>query len=293
MNQKKIPVIYESAAKEKKRYLHTSLYNLRKENTEFLHYHDVPEIGLCLSGSGSLLTPDGNFPFSAGDVQFILPFQPHYNITQSEDTLWVFINIDVPRIASTHISPDTAFLIDLIEKIRIGGIFKERESPTVTALITDIANLALSDTDYQDPVNDLITAKLISLLLELSMKDKKNAVIVENEKRSTVILPAIRLVSDELEKQKKITVEKMAAACFMSESYFRKIFRSVMGETPKSYIVRMQLQKGARLLLSSQYSVSQIASMCGFQDNSTFYRRFVVAYGISPSEYRNSQNARI
>ncbi|MBQ8817878.1 MAG: helix-turn-helix transcriptional regulator [Clostridia bacterium] len=289
MSQAQIPVIFENAAKEKNRYLHTSFYNLKKENAEFLHYHDVLELGLCLSGRGECLTADGSYPFSKGDVQFILPFQPHYNVTYTEDTLWAFVNIDVPRISSAHISPDPAFLIDLIEKIRIGGIFSASQHPTATALISDIVNLAISRAENTVDINDLITAKLISLLLELSMKDITNAVIMESEKKSSVILPAIKLVSNELNKGRSASVEKMAAACFMSESYFRKIFYSVMGESPKSYITRMQLLKARRLLLSSRYSVAQIATICGFQDNSSFYRRFIDSYGVSPSVYRKSQ----
>ena len=67
MSQAQIPVIFENAAKEKNRYLHTSFYNLKKENAEFLHYHDVLELGLCLSGRGECLTADGSYPFSKGD----------------------------------------------------------------------------------------------------------------------------------------------------------------------------------------------------------------------------------
>lgn len=291
MSHKEIPVIFESVKKSKNRYLSTSLYNIKKETTDFLHYHDVLEIGLCLKGSGELLTSDGTFPFSKGDVQFILPFQPHYNINHTDDTLWAFINIDVPRISSPHLSPDTAFLIDLVGKIQTGGIFHKDESPSVSTLISDIADLAVSDAAEQSAVTDLITANLIALLLEMSMTEIKNAVLTENKKRSAIILPAIKLVSNELENRQAVTAEQMANACFISQSHFRKIFVSIMGESPKSYILRMQLQKATHLLLSSDISVSQIAMSCGFNDNSTFYRRFVNMYGMSPTEYRKKWKA--
>jgi AraC-like DNA-binding protein len=59
-----------------------------------------------------------------------------------------------------------------------------------------------------------------------------------------------------------------------------------MGESPKSYVVRQQIQKAAGLLVTTKDPISNIAARCGFEDVSTFYRRFVKIYGVSPTEYR-------
>jgi AraC-like DNA-binding protein len=49
----------------------------------------------------------------------------------------------------------------------------------------------------------------------------------------------------------------------------------------------------ARLLLAQPGtgSVADIASACGFQSLATFHRNFRVAYGTSPSDFRQSAKA--
>ena len=109
---------------------------------------------------------------------------------------------------------------------------------------------------------------------------------VELEKKSEALLPAIRAAAQAIEAGERITPHDMADACFLSDSYFRKIFSEVMGEPPKRYLLRLQTQRAAALLVTTNLSVGEIAARTGLEDFSTFYRRFVKAYGVSPEEYR-------
>ena len=44
---------------------------------DYLHYHSTMEIGLCDSGEGFCYVEDNIYPFRAGDVQIVFPFQRH------------------------------------------------------------------------------------------------------------------------------------------------------------------------------------------------------------------------
>ena len=41
----------------------------------YLHFHDNLELGVCVSGQGACQVEGVLYPFSAGDVQVIFPFQ--------------------------------------------------------------------------------------------------------------------------------------------------------------------------------------------------------------------------
>ena len=287
MELSQIPVIFEYAKKSREQYFTPSLCHLWRTEPKYLHYHDVLEIGMCLSGSGYCYANGQRTAFHAGDVQLFLPNQPHYNVSDDSNTLWRFVNIEVPRIGSPRLSPDPVFLSGLMERIRVSGIFTQEDAPRVHSYIKDIIGLMLSQPSGAEDTAELLVAKLTALFIELSMSKTGNTAAV-GVKQTHVISPALQLVSSAINHRKGVTVGEMAEVCFMSESYFRKIFTSVMGESPKSYVVRQQLQKAAGLLATTKMPVSDIATRCGFEDVSTFYRRFVRLYGVPPTEYRKS-----
>lgn len=72
----------------------------------------------------------------------------------------------------------------------------------------------------------------------------------------------------------------------MSPYHFLRTFRAVVGMTPHQYVLRMRLHRAAVRLCCSNESVSTIAFDAGFNDLSTFNRRFRRVMGASPSGYR-------
>ena len=287
MNSADLPVIFASGARRQDTFFHRSLFNL-KFAPEFLHYHDVLELGVCLGGSGTYLSSECEKRFCAGDVQVIPPFHPHYNIADKDGSLWTFIDVDVPRISSAHVSASPVYFNELARSLPVRGIFTEAEAPTVVWTVRSIASLMQSERTPDALLSDLIAAKISALLLELSVLSIEGQATTDTAKRTDVLVPAINLVATAIESGNKITPSDMATACFMSESYFRRIFSSLMGEPPKTYIVRMQMKKAAELLVTTPFSVTQIARLACFEDNSTFYRQFIKAYGIAPTEYRRN-----
>ena len=59
-----------------------------------------------------------------------------------------------------------------------------------------------------------------------------------------------------------------------------------MGISPRDYLNRVRLIKGAQLLTSINLSVQNIAEMVGYENPLTFSKAFKSAYGVSPKYYR-------
>ena len=108
----------------------------------------------------------------------------------------------------------------------------------------------------------------------------------ERKKGRRAIDAAIRLVDEALREQREIGVPDMAEACFLSESHFRRQFTAIMGESPKSYLMRRRMELAEELLRDGEQTVTEISFRCGFHNHSTFYREFVKHYGCNPTEYR-------
>lgn len=82
-----------------------------------------------------------------------------------------------------------------------------------------------------------------------------------------------------------ITIADVAKRSFMSEVYFRKLFKEEYGVSPQKYIVNLRIQNAAGLISTGYYSLKEVALMSGYNDYKYFSVEFKRIMGISPSEY--------
>jgi ligand-binding sensor domain-containing protein/AraC-like DNA-binding protein len=61
--------------------------------------------------------------------------------------------------------------------------------------------------------------------------------------------------------------------------------KSLTGEAPADYIRRLRLDESARLLLTREYNVAEVADMMGFSDPKYFTEVFKRYYGTTPTQY--------
>ena len=82
-----------------------------------------------------------------------------------------------------------------------------------------------------------------------------------------------------------LTVGEIAKQSFMSEVYFRKLFREEFGVSPQKYIISLRIQNAVGLIATGYYSLQEVARLSGYQDYKYFSVEFKRIMGVSPSEY--------
>lgn len=82
-----------------------------------------------------------------------------------------------------------------------------------------------------------------------------------------------------------INVHELAESCFMSETYFRKIFSARYGCSPLSYINRLRAEHAIELLGTGYFTVTQVSQMCGFSSPYYFSAFIKKETGRAPSVY--------
>ncbi len=88
----------------------------------------------------------------------------------------------------------------------------------------------------------------------------------------------------------QIGVEQIASALNMSVQTFRRRLQSAAGETPKAFVSAIQMEKAGKLLKDNPaLPVLQVASLCGFEEASSFTHTFKRVYGMSPKQYREQE----
>ena len=77
----------------------------------------------------------------------------------------------------------------------------------------------------------------------------------------------------------------------ISERRVREIVRQTTGISFAKYLIDIRMKHAAKLLCTTNLSISEIAETCGYQASSTFYRVFKGYFSITPNQYRSSGGA--
>lgn len=88
------------------------------------------------------------------------------------------------------------------------------------------------------------------------------------------------------------SVELLADALHISVSTFRRRMLNATGDSPKNFILAIQMEKATELLMQQPaLSIGDIAFSCGFAEAGSFTRTFHRFYGLTPTQYREQQKA--
>lgn len=83
-----------------------------------------------------------------------------------------------------------------------------------------------------------------------------------------------------------ITVEDIARRCRLDRSYFGKVFKKVVGQSPQEFLIHYRMEKAAGLLVTGNDSIGSIGASVGYPNLLHFSRAFKSVYGVPPREYR-------
>ncbi|WP_412177425.1 helix-turn-helix transcriptional regulator [Mesorhizobium sp. YC-39] len=98
------------------------------------------------------------------------------------------------------------------------------------------------------------------------------------------VAEAVRLI--ELEADRPLSLTELADGTATSPYHFLRTFRQVAGTTPYQFLLKTRLHRAAVRLRTSGEAISAIAFEAGFDDLSTFNRRFRRVMGEAPGAYR-------
>jgi AraC-like DNA-binding protein len=89
-----------------------------------------------------------------------------------------------------------------------------------------------------------------------------------------------------------VKIRDVADYIGITRSHFATAFTKEVGCTPLEYLTNIRLSAGARLLLQTSHSITEIAVSLGYPDLYTFSKSFHKQYGTSPKSYRETAKQR-
>ncbi|MDR1601793.1 MAG: response regulator [Tannerella sp.] len=168
----------------------------------------------------------------------------------------------------------------------------------LTAKLSDEAKIetykAGADSYIAKPFNFDVLSTRIEMLIEQQEKRKKlfhKTIEITPSSITTTSLDEelVRKALSDVEKNMDNTeysVDDMALALSLSRRHLSRKLQFIIGLSPSEFIRSIRLKRAAQLLKNSQYNVSEIAYMVGFNTIKYFNLYFKDEFGVTPTQYR-------
>ena len=85
---------------------------------------------------------------------------------------------------------------------------------------------------------------------------------------------------------KELTLEGVAETFDLSDKYISALIKSITGYTYKEYLIKLRIDKAKELLATTDNSVTEICSLCGYSHIPHFIKTFKSVTGCTPSAYK-------
>lgn len=228
------------------------------------------------AGKAHFLLDGKDVIVTAGHMVLYQPRQMQryvYYGTDQTEVFWVhFTGSEVKKILKSCNIPLT------------GYVFYTGKFPGYQKLFQEmIQELQLCRPHYEELLSILLRQLFILISRQLT-GGPKLASHVQNEMEA-----AVRYFTEHYNED--IVIDEYAAGMHRSTVWFIRSFKQYTGITPMQYIISVRLSNAQRLLESTQYNVTEVASIVGYDNPLYFSRLFKKQTGVAPSEYKkNTQN---
>ena len=261
------------------RFIDLNLYQFGWERTAPLHSYGPHArnhylFHYVISGKGTLFANEQVYEITAGHGFLVVPGQiTTYRADEREPWEYTWIEFDGLRAQ---------------ESLRLAGIsgkepiFPPANQEAGEKLCQQMLYIVNNGT--AEPTHLIGHGFLfLSQLVESSAHQRTQNV---RRLRDFYIKEALTFIEDNYHRD--VSVEEIAAFCGLNRSYFGKVFRETMGESPQTFLLHYRMAKAAQLLKETRLSVGEIAQQVSYDNQLHFSRAFKNVHGISPREYRQT-----
>ena len=225
------------------------------------HEHGYWEVMLNLTGQGRMDIGGEVYDFKPGDIFIIPPATPHEK--KSEEGF-----------------EDICLFIDNFRNIGKPGVKRFQDDERNNARM--IMEMAFEFWNRGENKNNMAVVNVIGDLLYQLL-----ACFYNQGRKPDIRIETVLEQMHENISNADFSLKDAVTRCGYSPSYFRKLFKNAMGESPLSYFNHLRVSQAKSLI--QQYGTSRmikdIAADCGFSDPLYFCRVFKKYEKISPDQY--------
>ena len=256
-------------------YVDVHTNHIEKNTMTFCHYHSNYELFFVASGTSEFIFPDCSYTLNKGDVLIIPPYTIHtsrYAISQTTYRLEVGF---FPDALNTYYKT----LMNSLCKSKVVFI-PSKQQDNLYSLIKKLNKEVSRPDSYSVQLSHLYLSEILILLSRYGVtKSIDNA-------PTNIVQQVMNYIDNNY--TKKINTTDIAKHIHVSERTLFHEFKKSTNLTINEYINSVRISHAEKLLKSSEYSIMEISSLCGFNDSNYFSTVFKKYKGVSPNNFRKN-----
>lgn len=247
----------------------------RKTVIRPLHRHDsICEILLIYKGTGTYHVEGREYPLSEGSVIYYNQGDLHEVESEMENEIGSYCigitNLRRKGLPLNHLTAPGEPHVRQAESL----------FPILQSMCEQMFELEGTNTEGK-----LSAQLLCATFITLTSRLEKFPVTAEAKSEEEQMVLRIRNYLNQ-NFTDDITLDSVAEALGCSSTYVSHVFKKATGRTPIQYVIKRRIGHAQTLLISTDYSASQIATMVGYDNTNYFSTLFSKVVGMSPTKYR-------
>ncbi len=274
---------------------HYSQVTAGTSNILYKHWHQEFEFLIITHGGAKFFIDDAVYELHAQEGVFIPPNALHYATSLNGLPCSFFAYVFHPSFLSDNYK--SSLYLTFVKPVLSGKVIFTPHFGKTKEWETRGYDLLLSlSFCYQQPLEPIemqIKGRLYelwALFLENAAASKVSGKM-HHEHAGSDLTSALDYIHEHFEED--ITLQNMSACASLSQSQFCRTFKSNMGLSPFSYLIRYRILRSCAMITDTNEKIAVIASRFGFNNVSYFNRSFRSVIGCTPIEYRRNKETYI
>lgn len=271
----------------------TSPYSLYKINFTpefepvlYLHWHPEAELYYLKDGELDFVIEDISYHMKAGEAVFVPPNLLHTarSSASGNGTFWALVFSTDLVAAPDRLAAFQEYVRPVIQNPSAFCLHLTPCTGWQEELLTDLVRLFSQKEKRQD--SQLLTVGLIQVMWQnlYNFHIKKVAGDHTDARLEEQLQDTLVFIQQHF--QEDLSLETLAHTAHMSEGQLCRCFKRLTGNTPFTYLKRCRIRKSCAYLAESDKKISEICTLCGFNNISYFNREFLRMMKVTPSVYR-------
>lgn len=264
----------------------------------YLHWHPEAELFFVQEGEVHFFIENDLYHLTKGTAVFVPPNMLHYAVSVSEEQVTFQALVFATELVA---EPKEGvrfrkYVQPVLQDNRYYSLLLDKKEEWKRRILTDLERIFdaidVENVGLEGDETDLLIEGLIQVIWQelYCYHFKKLSKPVPSGRTEAQIQKVIQYIQEHY--QEEISLSMLAEVVYINEAQLCRSFKKVTGNTIFTYLKRYRILKSCELLGSSDKTIKEICSLCGFHNISYFNREFLFFMKMTPSEYRKKGSIR-
>lgn len=251
------------------------------------HLHDWHELIYVYSGKGTLFINHAFYDMQPGDVFLVPGNTVHRAFPDEQSPVTSSALFFAPSLIQPMDLGESYSLLRCFEQARKRKQYKlETSAAERSAVEGCLREINREQTARQPNYRVAILIRIHELLLALNRMAVPESAADDGPGAEPAWMRRTLSHIDANPGAAGLKLADLSGMAAVTPSHFSRVFKQLTGMNVTDYVVVKRIMRSKELLLQTDDGIGSICTLCGFDSESYFYKKFKQVTGMTPSAYR-------